>query len=542
MHDDAIWDDDEFDGYEVCWDERVLARAEVAYQNLKQSLQWAEGFSVFFVRCAASKQNGIAQRIQTDLPTLQLGRMCIDADTDDEGFCQSNEAIPDYASLDVLLISGLESRLSHRLGGLYQPKTGDYKITAIPYTFGDLHLRREQLFQRLPFCLVFFVEAWDAVTIEFMSPDWSIGTGVSLELSGSYCDYCDWSDEQHHDRIAEIQAFLDGASPDDSLKISLLWEQGKIYYASQQYESAIAVYAQILNYQSNYAEVWKHRGYALIKLGECQEAIAAFDRSLHYRPDDAVTWYNRGIALSKLGQEELAIAAFDQAVKYDPELHSAWINRGCSLHQLGQYKAAIDSYDQALQYRSRHYLALNNRGCSLHQMGKYEAAIDSYDQALEADPDYHEVWKNRALALGKLSRYDGVVLSLDRYLKHHADDYDAWISRGYAMGQLGRYEDLIFSYTKAVRCKTDQRAIWSIQARIIYLCNDAIQTNPENAWVIYCRACAYVFIGDTDRAINDLTQAIQLEPENYQRQAAADPSLDRIGDEARFQALIALES
>jgi tetratricopeptide (TPR) repeat protein len=91
-----------------------------------------------------------------------------------------------------------------------------------------------------------------------------------------------------------------------------------------------------------------------------------------------------------------------------------------------------------------------------------EEAIASYDKALEIKPDYHE----------------------------------AWLQSGHALVKLGRLEEAIASFDKALEFKPDLRRK-----------------------AFYNKACCYALQSQIDQAIQNLQQAINLNPDKYREMA-----------------------
>ena len=159
-------------------------------------------------------------------------------------------------------------------------------------------------------------------------------------------------------------------------------------------------------------------------------------------------------------------------------------------------------------------------------MGKFEAAIASWDKALVLKPDNSETWYNRGLALANLKRFEEAIASWDKTLEFQPDNTEAWYNRAVALQTIKRFTEAIANYDKI------------------------IALNPDDPNLYYQKACIYALekqAGDrtrqpealaaiTDKAIENLSKAIELNPKKYRKLCKNDSKLLTIREEVRFLA------
>ncbi|WP_190554317.1 tetratricopeptide repeat protein [Trichocoleus sp. FACHB-591] len=166
---------------------------------------------------------------------------------------------------------------------------------------------------------------------------------------------------------------------------------GKDLEQADQYETAIAVYAEGLKRFPRNFRLWHEQGLALAKLQRFEEAIASYDRAYELRPRDPSLAHERGDTLLQLERYEEAITAFDIYLKYTPDSEHIRSDRGYALYQLGCYEEALQWLNPIVQSQSSdrysvrhaHFYQIN----CLWQLGELETALKSCREAMRQYPD-----------------------------------------------------------------------------------------------------------------------------------------------------------
>jgi tetratricopeptide (TPR) repeat protein len=145
---------------------------------------------------------------------------------------------------------------------------------------------------------------------------------------------------------------------------------------------------------------------------------------------------------------------------------------------------------------------------------QYGVAIASYDKSLKLKPSFAEAWDNRGRAFANLGQYEEAIASYDKALQLQSDSSDIWTNRGIALSCLQRHEEAIAS------------------------CNQAIAIDPNSPYAFYTKACYYAEQAQVNLAIENLQQAIKLEPDTFSKLAITDSSFDLVRNTEFFQTLI----
>ena len=150
----------------------------------------------------------------------------------------------------------------------------------------------------------------------------------------------------------------------------------------------------------------------------------------------------------------------------------------------------------------------------LRKLDCHEEALASYDKGLAIKDDYPPIWSSKGLTLSFLGRYDEALANLNEAVKLQPQYPLWWANQGIVLARAGRYQDSLASCEKALE----------------------LQANDESGH--YGKACYFASQNDVDLAIENLQQAINLNPRRCRMEAKLNPDFDSIRDNVRFQALL----
>lgn len=148
-----------------------------------------------------------------------------------------------------------------------------------------------------------------------------------------------------------------------------------------QYSKAIALFNQLIDYDSNNAIDFNNRGLIYFQIGEKQRAFCDYNTALQLNPRLAGAYNNRANYYVICGNLVAAIADYDRAIDLNPSYVRAWINRGINLRDLGQYEEAIENFEMALFFGELEAYILAEYGRTYHLWGDWNCAITAYNRA-----------------------------------------------------------------------------------------------------------------------------------------------------------------
>ena len=291
--------------------------------------------------------------------------------------------------------------------------------------------------------------------------------------------------------------------------------------------------------------------------------------------------------------------AMQSVATSDPEAYDYYLRGRNYMYSMARrdYEHAIRMFDQAIKLDSKYALAYAGLADAYSHMYRYvEATADNVEkanraseQAVVLDRDSAEAHASRGLALFISERYDEAEAEFEIAIARNPNLFEAWYYYGLASSSQGRVEKAAQLYTKASEVNPadfqvpmflamayaslgrkqdemrvrlgalgtlerhlklnphDTRAIYFAAQNLyrigekdtaVAMAEQAMQQGMNEPVVLYNVACFYTGMGDTQRAIDLLEQAVD---QGWGDRAwmENDSDLVSLHEEPRFQSLLA---
>ncbi len=288
----------------------------------------------------------------------------------------------------------------------------------------------------------------------------STGAQQAINLLLQYIE----ADARSQDRLTAATALLKRVeqSPTFSqdVRAQIYSDRGSAYLRLKEYEQAVSDFNSALALNPEYARAYGRRGLAYRFLKDYQRAIADFDHAIELNPQDTWAYEQRGRVYRKLRNYQQALADCDHAVKLDPNYVWPYVQRGITYRLLKDYQQALADFDHALELRPHYASILAERGLTCLWMQNLRQAIIDYTHSREID---------------------------FYYLQNHNNWMAIWSEMCYKILDLEVMERLEIIAT----------------------------TDPENPVAFVCRGVAMWLRRDFEEALQELEQAIQIAPEEW---------------------------
>lgn len=170
-----------------------------------------------------------------------------------------------------------------------------------------------------------------------------------------------------------------------------------------------------------------------------------------------------------------------------------WFRRGDDYFRTGQWAQAIKYYSEFLELGGTPDWQVNQasdrRIEAYFKLGRGKAALADMSARIKGNPEDPLGWLNRAKVFAEMGRWDEAEADTSKALRLDPKNPDLWQRTADTEQSHGRYTQAIPYYSRAIEL---QRGFW--------------------AW--FWRANCYLNLGQLDKAIADMSQAIELQPEN----------------------------
>ena len=212
--------------------------------------------------------------------------------------------------------------------------------------------------------------------------------------------------------------------------------------------------------------------------------------------------------------------ASNRAVELDPDSAEAHASRGIALSISKRYEEAAEEFETATRLNPKLFEAHYFYARDCYAQGKFEKAAGLFAEAAKVNPADYQSPAFQAQALKELNREEEssaaffrTFVAAENHLALHPDDARAMYLGAGALVSIGELE---------------KARAWAERA---------LDTDRNEPAVLYNVACAYSMMGDVERAIELLTEAID-NGFGYRAWLENDNSLEALREDARFKALL----
>lgn len=170
--------------------------------------------------------------------------------------------------------------------------------------------------------------------------------------------------------------------------------------------------------------------------------------------------YDQGMKLAEEGNYQKAAESFEKAIEANGEKAEYYIGYGMVLNHLGDYKKAVKQFEKAYQEMDNKISRKNNKqlyygeALAYYGMHKYDKALECCQNALDIDgqPDIDaSVYSTMAVVQWASGDAKEAVASLDKLLKNNKKDVKGYLQRGQLYLHMGETEMALKDFSQALQ-------------------------------------------------------------------------------------------
>ncbi len=253
-----------------------------------------------------------------------------------------------------------------------------------------------------------------------------------------------------------------------------LRKQAENFYRLDNFEEAISCYTQLLQEESEDAEVIARRGFCYLEQGKEIEAEADFDSALSINPDNAEALCGKGQLCAKKNNIEQALRFYDKASMDSNALETVISEKAVVYEKAGRYLEALECYDSLLE---KNYTSnfLVSKAIILEKMDHLREALELCEEALKIEPQSMRALGIKAHLHDWLEQPDEALEAFHRLLKEDPDLDRPWILNriGIIHGRIGDCSAVLEFHREAYALAP---------GNIDYMFNVALNFEKMNDW------------------------------------------------------------
>jgi tetratricopeptide (TPR) repeat protein len=233
-------------------------------------------------------------------------------------------------------------------------------------------------------------------------------------------------------------------------------ERGKGYYASRQYDKAIADYTEAIRIAPRYADAYFNRADAWRAKKDDDKALADYTRATRLNPQTPRTLYWNGYQRRIQKEYDKAIEEYTWSIRLDPRYADAFFGRAYAYIEMRQYDQAIADCTEAVRLETR-AVFFSERAYAYRRKGQYDKALEDYDRSVGIDPGHARGLSGRAWlrATCPAAQYrNGAHALADATRACELSNYkdgDALSSLAAACAENGQFDRAVKLQTKALQ-------------------------------------------------------------------------------------------
>jgi tetratricopeptide (TPR) repeat protein len=365
-----------------------------------------------------------------------------------------------------------------------------------------------------------------------MYPETYMGTLVNLGILYIH-------NSEYEEAIGVLKEAIQFRSGDQDANINL----GNAYYLMGDLENAAVQIGISLKLTPNNPELHNLIGLIYYQKGLYEASLAEFQTARKLKPDERQYSFNTGLALIRLGRQDEAENEFKNAsgFKDNSDLSQAFLtqitanklretyNEGYSAMKNGQINQAIDLFEAVLRQKPDMVEAHINLGVCYRIRGDKSKQIYHFTEALKLRPDMPDIHYNLGLVYSDTGMYQQAIAEFDKAVELRPSYQDAHFQLGIMLYKNKNYADAALEFQQCIRLSPNWlEAHLNLGSCYLKLGNingsvehfkESVRINQNSAEAHYSLGSAYMHLEKYSEAYAEFHKALGIDPTHYQSKA-----------------------
>ncbi|MEP7144698.1 MAG: tetratricopeptide repeat protein [Ferruginibacter sp.] len=341
------------------------------------------------------------------------------------------------------------------------------------------------------------------------------------------------------------------------------FEIGNVHFYKEDYDNAIELYRKALLHDSANHHFLQSLKLAFREKGEIDKAIEYFDKAISGDPsnpelyndlgdlyledkkdvDQAIEQYKKSLvhdlnnyhtlnllrlAFKEKGEVDKAIEYYDKSIIDDPENIMLYSGLGnLYLQDKKDYDKAIVQYESALKIDPKNPKVLYLLMKAFREKGELDKGIEYYDKAIAADPDNVDLINDLGIVYSVDKKdYDKAIEQFKKAIEIDKNFAFAFRNLGFVYSEKGETGKAIDNFEKAKAADPLNPKLYRDLGRVyfedikdydkaIQQYTKALEMEPENSDAMYFLRKAFREKGEIDIVIGYFEKSIMNDPDNF---------------------------
>lgn len=281
-------------------------------------------------------------------------------------------------------------------------------------------------------------------------------------------------------------------------------------------------------------------------LDQNEEAVVYLNNFIDKNPYSEVAWHQLGRQYYALKNYEKAVWAFDYATLIDEGFLGAFMEKAKSYEKLKNYKEAIECYKIAIELDDPSSFVLLRMAKCYERLENYEFALNYYQQTVHEDPLLDKGWMAITDFYIRQKNYQNALYYVNKAIAIDGDNSMYWKRFAAVNSALHFFEEAEFGYRKAFEAgdvNLDTFTLWTDVLQFlgefesaIEILTNAMELFPEEYEIEYRLAGLYFLINQTKKGTIHLNNGLEL---NYKNKTVLKDNFPVVWERIEVQKIIA---